>query len=86
MRNEAQALLGRARDGRGPSRKRALARGLPIVGEAVEAWLGTRNARDASLAPLDDAQEYLAAIDALIDDPARVDYLTSNAFERVGAH
>ena len=48
-RKQAQALLGRARDGRDPSRERALARGLPRVGEAVEAWLGTRNVADASL-------------------------------------
>ena len=48
-RKQAQALLGRARDGRDPSRERALARELPRVGEAVEAWLGTRNVSDASL-------------------------------------
>ena len=48
-RKQAQALLGRARDGRDPSRERALARELPRVGEAVEAWLGTRNVADASL-------------------------------------
>ena len=48
-RKQAQALLGRARDGRDPSRERALARGLPSVGEAVEAWLGTRNVKVASL-------------------------------------
>ena len=48
-RKQAQALLGRARDGRDPSRERAVARGLPRVGEAVEAWLGTRNVSDASL-------------------------------------
>ena len=48
-RKQAQALLGRARDGRDPSRERALARGLPHVGEAVEAWLGTRNVKDVSL-------------------------------------
>ena len=48
-RKQAQALLGRARDGRDPSRERAVARGLPRVGEAVEAWLGTRNVADASL-------------------------------------
>ena len=48
-RKRAQALLGRARDGRDPSRERALARGMPSVGEAVEAWLGTRNVSDASL-------------------------------------
>ena len=49
-RKQAQALLGRARDGRDPSRECALARGMPSVGEEVEAWLGTRNARDDSLA------------------------------------
>ena len=48
-REQAQSLLGRARDGRDPSRERAVARGLPRVGEAVEAWLGTRNVADASL-------------------------------------
>ena len=48
-RKQAQALLGRARDGRDPSRERALARELPRVGEAVEAWLGTRNVSDDSL-------------------------------------
>ena len=48
-RKHAQALLGRARDGRDPSRERAVSRGLPKVGEAVEAWLGTRNVKDASL-------------------------------------
>ena len=48
-RKQAQALLGRGRDGRDPSRERALARGLPRVGEAVEAWLGTRSVADASL-------------------------------------
>ena len=48
-RKQAQALLGRARDGRDPSGERALARGLPRVGEAVEAWLGTRNVADVSL-------------------------------------
>ena len=40
-RKQAQALLGRARDGRDPSGERALARELPRVGEAVEAWLDT---------------------------------------------
>ena len=48
-RKQAQALLGRARDGRDPSRERTLARGLPRVGDAVEAWLGTRNVADTSL-------------------------------------
>ena len=48
-RKQAQALLGRARDGRDPSRERALERGLPRVAEAVEAWLGTRNVKDVSL-------------------------------------
>ena len=48
-RKQAQALLGRARDGRDPSHERALARGLPSVGEAVEAWLGTRHIADVSL-------------------------------------
>ena len=48
-RKHAQALLGRARDGRDPSRERALARGLPRVAEAVEAWLVTRNVKDVSL-------------------------------------
>ena len=48
-RKQAQALLGRVRDGRDPSRERALARGMPSVGEAVEAWLGTRAVSDASL-------------------------------------
>ena len=48
-RKQAQALLGRARDGRDPSRERAVARGLPSMGEAVNAWLGTRNVKDASL-------------------------------------
>ena len=48
-RKQAQALLGRARDGRDPSRERAVARGMPSVGEAVEAWLGARNVSDASL-------------------------------------
>ena len=48
-RKQAQALLGRARDGRDPSRERALARGMPSVGEAVEAWLGTRNVSHSSL-------------------------------------
>ena len=48
-RKQAQALLGRARDGRDPSGERALARELPRVGEAVEAWLDTRNVADASL-------------------------------------
>ena len=48
-RKQAQALLGRARDGRDPSHERALARGLPSVGEAVEAWLGTRHVADVSL-------------------------------------
>ena len=49
-RKQAQVLLGRARDGRDPSRERALARAIPTVGEAVEAWLETRDVRDASLA------------------------------------
>ena len=48
-RKQAQALLGRARDGRDPSRERAVVRGLPRVSEAVEAWLDTRNVADASL-------------------------------------
>ena len=48
-RKQEQALLGRARDGRDPSRERALARGVPCVGEAVDAWLATRNVTDASL-------------------------------------
>ena len=48
-RMQAQALLGRARDGRDPSRERALERGLPRVADAVEAWLGTRNVKDVSL-------------------------------------
>ena len=48
-RKQAQALLGRARDGRDPSRERALERTLPRVTEAVEAWLGTRNVKDVSL-------------------------------------
>ena len=48
-RKQAQALLGRARDGRDPSHERALVRGLPSLGEAVESWLGTRNVADASL-------------------------------------
>ena len=48
-RKQAQALLGRARDGRDPSRERFLARGMPSVGEAVEAWLGTRNVSHSSL-------------------------------------
>ena len=48
-RKRAQALLGRARDGRDPSRERALARGMPSLGEAVEAWLGTRNVKEVSL-------------------------------------
>ena len=48
-RKQAQSLLGRARDGRDPSRERAAARGLPRVGDAVEAWLGTRNVADTSL-------------------------------------
>ena len=48
-RKQAQALLGRAREGRDPSHERALSRGLPRVGEAVEAWLGTRNVKDVSL-------------------------------------
>ena len=48
-RKQAQALLGRARDGRDPSRERAVARRVPSVGEAVEAWLGARNVSDASL-------------------------------------
>ena len=48
-RKQAQALLGRARDGRDPSRERALARRIPHVGEAVEAWLETRHVADASL-------------------------------------
>ena len=48
-RKQAQALLGRARDGRDPSRERALERGLPRVADAVEAWLGARNVKDVSL-------------------------------------
>ena len=48
-RKQAQALPGRARGGRDPSHERALARGLPSLGEAVEAWLGTRNVADVSL-------------------------------------
>ena len=48
-RKQAQALLGRARDGRDPSRERAVARGMPSVGEAVQAWLETRQVADASL-------------------------------------
>ena len=49
-RKRAQALLGRARDGRDPSGERALSRGMPSVGEAVEAWLATRQVKEASLA------------------------------------
>ena len=49
-RRRAKALLGRTRDGRVPSVERARARGLPRVGEAMEAWLATRNIRDTSLA------------------------------------
>ena len=49
-RKRAQALLGRARDGRDPSRERALSRCMPSVGEAVEAWLETRRVKEASLA------------------------------------
>ena len=48
-RKQAQALLGRARDGRDPSCERAVARGLPRVAEAVEAWLETRNVKEVSL-------------------------------------
>ena len=48
-RKQAQALLGRARDGRDPSRERAISRGMPSVGEAVQAWLETRQVADASL-------------------------------------
>ena len=48
-RKQAQALLGRARDGRDPSRERAISRGMPSVGGAVQAWLETRQVADASL-------------------------------------
>ena len=48
-RKRAQALLGRARDGRDPSRERALSRGMPSVSEAVETWLATRQVKEASL-------------------------------------
>ena len=49
-RKRAQALLGRARDGRDPAGERALSRGMPSVSEAVEAWLATRQVKEASLA------------------------------------
>ena len=48
-RKQAQALLGRARDGRDRSRERVISRGMPSVGEAVQAWLETRQVADASL-------------------------------------